>query len=112
MDRKANTEYWRLDPFPLTLNNMGKQWAYSDAFSRNLGLISLEEQEVLKNKRVAIAGMGGVGGVHLATLACVRSQEQAHRCMSDRLKDCMGVRKRSTVGGRFLEIGGVAFNWL
>jgi hypothetical protein len=44
-------------------------WSYDEAFSRNLGLISREEQQVLRNSRVAIAGMGGVGGVHLLTLA-------------------------------------------
>jgi molybdopterin/thiamine biosynthesis adenylyltransferase len=44
-------------------------WSYEQAFSRNLGLISQREQEKLRNSRVAIAGMGGVGGVHLVTLA-------------------------------------------
>jgi tRNA A37 threonylcarbamoyladenosine dehydratase len=42
---------------------------YRRAFSRNLGLISPEEQKVLENSRVAIAGMGGVGGIHMLTLA-------------------------------------------
>lgn len=41
---------------------------YTTAFSRNLGWVSPQEQEVLKNKTVAIAGMGGVGGMHLLTL--------------------------------------------
>lgn len=41
---------------------------YSSAFSRNIGWISEAEQETLGNKRVAIAGMGGVGGFHLLTL--------------------------------------------
>ena len=44
-------------------------WSYAEAFIRNRGLINAAEQDVLKNSRVAIAGMGGVGGVHLATLA-------------------------------------------
>lgn len=44
-------------------------WNYAEAFSRNLGLISPEEQERLRNCRVAIPGMGGVGGIHLITLA-------------------------------------------
>ncbi len=44
-------------------------WSYEEAFARNLGLISRDEQEILRNARVAIAGMGGVGGVHLLTLA-------------------------------------------
>jgi molybdopterin/thiamine biosynthesis adenylyltransferase len=42
---------------------------YDSAFSRNLGLVRPEEQEVLRNSRVAVAGLGGVGGVHLTTLA-------------------------------------------
>jgi len=42
---------------------------YQRAFSRNRGLISETEQAKLKNTRVAIPGMGGMGGVHAATLA-------------------------------------------
>ncbi len=44
-------------------------WSYEAAFQRNLGLLSATEQETLRNSRVAIAGMGGVGGIHLVTLA-------------------------------------------
>lgn len=44
-------------------------FAYEQAFSRNIGWVTTEEQKVLRNKRIAIAGMGGVGGVHLLTLA-------------------------------------------
>jgi molybdopterin/thiamine biosynthesis adenylyltransferase len=44
-------------------------WAYEEAFSRHLGLIDPQEQQRLRASRVAIAGTGGVGGVHLATLA-------------------------------------------
>ena len=42
---------------------------YESAFARNIGWLREDEQQVLRNKRVAIAGMGGVGGVHLLTLA-------------------------------------------
>ena len=42
---------------------------YSRAFSRNLGWVTQAEQDQLHRSRVAIAGMGGVGGVHLLTLA-------------------------------------------
>lgn len=42
---------------------------YAQLFKRNLGLISESEQEKLKHCRVAVAGLGGVGGIHLATLA-------------------------------------------
>ncbi|MDQ7072960.1 MAG: ThiF family adenylyltransferase [Gammaproteobacteria bacterium] len=42
---------------------------YNRAYSRNRGLISEEDQYILKNTRVAIPGMGGMGGIHAATLA-------------------------------------------
>lgn len=42
---------------------------YPQAFSRNIGWITEAEQSTLQSKRVAIAGMGGVGGFHLLTLA-------------------------------------------
>ncbi|MCG5497653.1 ThiF family adenylyltransferase [Ectothiorhodospira variabilis] len=41
---------------------------YTHAFSRNLGWVTEGEQILLRNKRIAIAGMGGVGGTHLLTL--------------------------------------------
>jgi molybdopterin/thiamine biosynthesis adenylyltransferase len=43
-------------------------WTYEEAFSRNIGLLTEADQEKLRNSRIAIAGMGGVGGVHLMTL--------------------------------------------
>jgi len=42
---------------------------YATAFSRNIGWVTEAEQHILKTKRIAIAGMGGVGGFHLLTLA-------------------------------------------
>lgn len=42
---------------------------YEEAFSRNLGWLTPQEQKALRNKRIAIAGMGGAGGVHLLALA-------------------------------------------
>ena len=41
---------------------------YEEAFSRNLGWVTGAEQALLASKRVAIAGLGGVGGSHLLTL--------------------------------------------
>ena len=41
---------------------------YSEAFSRNIGWVTQAEQASLRQKRVAIAGLGGVGGAHLLTL--------------------------------------------
>jgi molybdopterin/thiamine biosynthesis adenylyltransferase len=48
---------------------MDAAFDYENAFSRNIGWVTTEEQTVLRGKRVAIAGMGGVGGGHLLTLA-------------------------------------------
>ncbi len=42
---------------------------FDKAFSRNLGWITQDEQHKLQKSRVAIAGMGGVGGGHLLALA-------------------------------------------
>jgi len=42
---------------------------YATAFSRNLGWVTEFEQATLGRKRIAIAGMGGVGGLHLLTMA-------------------------------------------
>lgn len=41
---------------------------YTEAFSRNIGWVTEAEQQTLRSKRIAIAGLGGVGGVHLLTL--------------------------------------------
>jgi molybdopterin/thiamine biosynthesis adenylyltransferase len=48
---------------------MSDSFPYNKAFSRNIGWVTNEEQAILRTKRVAIAGGGGVGGVHLLTLA-------------------------------------------
>lgn len=47
---------------------MHTTFIYEEAFSRNIGWLTREEQQQLRHKRVAIAGLGGVGGVHLLTL--------------------------------------------
>jgi molybdopterin/thiamine biosynthesis adenylyltransferase len=45
------------------------QFDYERAFSRNIGWTTSAEQAQLRGKRVAIAGLGGVGGEHVHTLA-------------------------------------------
>ena len=45
------------------------EFTYEEAFGRNLGWVTPAEQQALRSKRVAIAGLGGVGGVHALTLA-------------------------------------------
>lgn len=47
---------------------MSHTFDYDLAFSRNIGWFTEEEQHILKSKRIAIAGLGGVGGSHLITL--------------------------------------------
>ena len=42
---------------------------YEFAFSRNVGWVSAQEQSTLREARVAVAGLGGVGGAHVLTLA-------------------------------------------
>jgi len=44
-------------------------WSYENAFARHAGIMTEAEQQRLRRSRVAIIGMGGVGGVHLMTLA-------------------------------------------
>lgn len=48
---------------------MVAQYSYEQAFARNIGWLTSSEQKVLRQKHVAIAGLGGVGGAHLLTLA-------------------------------------------
>lgn len=42
---------------------------YDNAFSRNIGWFTPAEQALISTKKIAIAGLGGVGGEHLTTLA-------------------------------------------
>ena len=46
-----------------------ESFRFNAAFDRNIGWLTEWEQQTLRAKRVAIAGMGGVGGSHLLTLA-------------------------------------------
>ena len=41
---------------------------YQSAVSRNLGIVAADEQTRLSHARVAVAGLGGVGGIHFLTL--------------------------------------------
>ncbi len=42
---------------------------YQEAFSRNIGWVTKAEQQILRGKKCAIAGLGGVGGDHAIVLA-------------------------------------------
>lgn len=48
---------------------MNQDFSYDNAFARNIGWVTRQEQATLRGMRVAIAGMGGVGGTYLLTLA-------------------------------------------
>ena len=61
---KSNSSHDQLKIF----NIFNKQEYHSEAFSRNIGLLTIEEQNRLSEMTVAVPGMGGVGGVHLMTM--------------------------------------------
>lgn len=48
---------------------MNPSFDYNLAFSRNIGWVTEAEQSLLRDKKIAIAGLGGVGGSHLITLS-------------------------------------------
>src|SRR5258705_3199384 len=50
-------------------NPARESFRFNAAFDRNIGWLTEWEQQTLRAKRVAIAGMGGVGGFYLTTLA-------------------------------------------
>lgn len=45
------------------------KFTFDAAFERNVGWLTEAEQLALRGMRIALAGMGGVGGVHMITLA-------------------------------------------
>ena len=47
---------------------MTQAFDHEEAFQRTIGWVTQEELSTLRGKRVAVAGMGGVGGIHLLTL--------------------------------------------
>lgn len=49
-------------------NDTSARFDYDEAFSRNIGLLTHEEQQKLRNFTIAIPGMGGVGGAHFISL--------------------------------------------
>lgn len=51
------------------MSTMDQDEFYSEAFSRNIGIFSQVQQAKLRASTVAIAGLGGVGGVYASTFA-------------------------------------------
>lgn len=52
------------------MNTKKNHFSYEQIFTRNIGLITLEQQQLLKKARVLICGVGGMGG--MAAEALVR----------------------------------------
>ncbi len=48
---------------------MQQPFDYDAAFTRNIGWVTETEQALLRTRRIAIAGLGGIGGSYLLTLA-------------------------------------------
>ena len=48
---------------------MSARFNYDTAFDRNVGWVTVSEQRALRTRRVAIAGLGGVGGNYLLALS-------------------------------------------
>jgi molybdopterin/thiamine biosynthesis adenylyltransferase len=46
-----------------------KAYTYDDIFQRNIGIFTPEQQNIIKNLKVAVAGAGGLGGPVAYTLA-------------------------------------------
>ncbi|MBW2527189.1 MAG: ThiF family adenylyltransferase [Deltaproteobacteria bacterium] len=65
-DRRAPSQ--QPDPTSVGPAARADRFDYRNAFSRNIGWVTEFEQEILRDKCVAIAGLGGVGGAHLMTL--------------------------------------------
>lgn len=63
----------RLPTANMIINRHSKKgtndFSYQVAFTRNIGLVSRVEQDRLRHTTVALPGLGGVGGLHLLTLA-------------------------------------------
>ncbi len=55
-------------PIP-AMTSPSPAYSYEAAFSRNIGWVTESEQERLRRSRVCIAGLGGVGGIYLLTMA-------------------------------------------
>ncbi len=67
--KSGSSDEKKVKPQTNILDFQGKYHFLEEALSRNIGIFSLSEQDKLMECRVAIPGLGGVGGQHLVTLA-------------------------------------------
>lgn len=58
----------RCDSGPPSSGN-SPMFSYREAFDRNIGWVTESEQQALRTRRIAIAGLGGVGGAHVLALS-------------------------------------------
>lgn len=58
-----------MQTFQTDLEKKPAQFNYHQAYFRNIGWVTEAEQELLRHKKVAIGGLGGVGGSHMIVLA-------------------------------------------
>jgi molybdopterin/thiamine biosynthesis adenylyltransferase len=56
-------------PAEPALTHSDPRYEYGQAVSRNIGWLRADEQQRIRDAKVAVAGLGGVGGTHLLTLA-------------------------------------------
>jgi molybdopterin/thiamine biosynthesis adenylyltransferase len=61
------SRFVRAPPPPMNAGPV-RPFSRDEAFSRTVGWLTSDELRTLRGKRVAIAGLGGVGGSHLLTL--------------------------------------------
>ncbi len=80
---------------------------YLEVYKRNIGFFTPEEQERLRNSKVTIAGLGGVGGIQAVTLARYGIGEIS--IMDPGMFDLPGMNRqygamRSTIGRNKAEV--------
>lgn len=74
---------------------------YDEAFSRNIGWLTPAEQQTLRRTKVAVAGLGGVGGAHLLALTRLGI---GRFCIAD--FDDFGVHNFNRQAGAFMSTVG------
>lgn len=59
---------------------MTNEFSYKEFTTRNIGFVSVQEQEILRNARVFVPGVGGMGG---AAVACLARAGVSHFIIAD-----------------------------
>ncbi|KAG2392713.1 hypothetical protein C9374_011438 [Naegleria lovaniensis] len=61
--------FYKIVSLPSSTSSSFQNYTTSEAFCRNIGLVSIEEQRKIESTRVAVAGCGGAGAGYASTLA-------------------------------------------